>query len=127
MKKGTVVLPKVPPLATDLACPKCASPLNMRRSKRGPWLSCSTYPKCRGRLGWSVVEPEKQEALEKQLVAHEAANPVPPIHTSDGKVIGEDYIPRIIEGEGDTASAASERAAAAAAAATALADTGDAA
>ncbi len=107
-KKGTIVPPKVPPLQTDLPCPKCGSPLALRRSKRGPWLSCSTYPKCRGRMGWSAVEPAKQIALEELLTAHEVANPQPKIKTTDGRVVGDDYIPNIMEsgiGNGNGASA----------------------
>ena len=95
-KKGTVVLPKPPPLKTDLLCAKCDQPLNLRRSKRGPWLSCSAFPKCRGRMGWSTVEPDKQNELESALVAHEAANPVPQIRTTQGQVVGEDYVPQIV-------------------------------
>ncbi len=94
-KKGTVVLPKPPPMKIDLPCPKCEQPLNMRRSKRGPWLSCSAFPKCRGRAGWSAIEPDKQQQLEKALEQHEAEHPVPQIRTTEGVVIGDDYVPRI--------------------------------
>ncbi len=96
-KKGTVVLPKPPPFTTDLPCPKCESPLNLRRSKRGPWLSCSRYPKCRGRLAWSTLPPEKQQELEAALTKHEAEHPVPEIRNEQGQVIGEDYVPRVAE------------------------------
>ena len=94
-KKHTIVLPKTPPLLTDLECPKCGSPLNLRRSKRGPWLSCSTFPKCRGRLGWSTVEEPKQKQLEAALGEHEAAHPRPVIRNTDGMVVGEDYVPKV--------------------------------
>ena len=94
-KKGVIVLPKPPPLLTELACPKCDSPLNLRRSKRGPWLSCSTFPKCRGRLGWGKVEPAQQEKLEKALATHEADHPVPQIRNVEGVIVGDDYVPRI--------------------------------
>ena len=94
-KKYTVVLPKPPPLLTELACPKCDSPLNLRRSKRGPWLSCSTFPKCRGRLGWTTLEPAQQTKLEKALVEHEAAHPQPVIRNTDGQIVDETYVPRI--------------------------------
>ena len=57
-KKGTIKLPKCPPYLTEQLCPKCDSPLNLRRSKRGPWLSCSKFPKCRGRLAWSAIDPD---------------------------------------------------------------------
>ena len=113
-KKGTIKPPKVPPMQINLLCAKCDSPLNLRRSKRGPWLSCSKFPKCRGRMAWSAVEPEKQEELEKALAKHEADNPQPHIHTTDGNIVGDDYVPQIVgqtddedtTGDDDTASAA---------------------
>lgn len=98
-KKGTVVPPKVPPLQIDVPCPKCGAPLNMRRSKRGPWLSCSKFPKCRGRLGWTTLEEAQQAELEKALTRHETANPVPQIRTSEGRAVDDAYIPQIIGGE----------------------------
>jgi DNA topoisomerase-1 len=104
-KKGTVVLPKPPPLQIDVPCPKCSSPLNLRRSARGPWLSCSNFPKCRGRGAWSSIEEKKQEELLKALDAHEASNPVPEIRNTSGQVIGDDYIVNVSGGD-DTASAA---------------------
>lgn len=92
-KKGTIVLPKPPPLLTDVLCPKCDSQLNLRRSKRGPWLSCARFPKCRGRAGWTKIEEKKQSELEKALAKHEADHPQPPIHNNAGQIIGEDYVP----------------------------------
>ncbi|MCC6579465.1 MAG: type I DNA topoisomerase [Phycisphaeraceae bacterium] len=103
-KKGIVVLPKTPPLVTDLPCPKCQSPLNMRDSKRGFWLSCSKYPKCRGRSAWSGVEPEKQKTLEAAWHTHIAEHPAPVIRNTEGKAIGDDYVPRI-QSNDDNASA----------------------
>ncbi|TVS05044.1 MAG: type I DNA topoisomerase [Phycisphaerales bacterium] len=84
-KKGRVQAPSVPPLETDLPCPTCESPLNLRSGVRGPWLGCSRFPKCRGRGKWTELEDAQREALEKRLEAHERANPVPIIETLDGK------------------------------------------
>ena len=94
-KKQTVVLPKVPPLLTDQPCPKCESPLYLRDSKRGFWLSCSTFPKCRGRGRWADLEEEKQKQLEAAWVEHCKANPLPVIETTDGKTVEEGYHPQI--------------------------------
>ncbi len=99
-KKGTVVLPKVPPLVTDLECPKCGKPLNMRDSKRGFWLSCSGFPKCRGRAGWGDVPEGKQKALEEAWHKHVADNPLPTIVNTEGQTIGDDYVPRVAGEEG---------------------------
>ncbi len=107
-KKGTVVLAKPPPLLTELECGKCESPLNLRRSKRGPWLSCSAFPKCRGRMAWSTIEPDEQAALEAALAKHEADNPVPPIRNTSGEIIAEGYAPIIVGGEEEPADSDAE-------------------
>ncbi|MBM4029220.1 MAG: type I DNA topoisomerase, partial [Planctomycetes bacterium] len=92
-RKGFVKLPSAPPLAVDLTCPRCQSPLYLRRGRRGPWLSCSTYPKCRGRVGWKTLPEDRQKQLELLLMNHEKANPVPVVRTLDGKPLGEQYKP----------------------------------
>jgi DNA topoisomerase-1 len=102
-KKHGVKLPKTPPYLTDIICPKCEDkPLNMRSSKRGLWLSCSGFPKCRGRLAWSAVEEDKQKELEKAWAKHEEENPVPQIKTVDGKVIDEGYVPSVADQPNDS-------------------------
>ncbi|MBX3385812.1 MAG: type I DNA topoisomerase [Phycisphaeraceae bacterium] len=83
--KGHVVAPSMPPLLTDLPCPKCQSPMNLRNGIRGPWLGCSRFPKCRGRGKWAEVPEAQRKTLEEQLVAHEKAHPVPIIKTLGGK------------------------------------------
>lgn len=89
-KKGGIKYPAVPPIQTDLPCPKCESPLNLRRGKRGPWLGCSRFPKCRGRMGWTTLEEGVRTELEERLEAHEKANPIPEIkRLSDGSIIPE--------------------------------------
>ncbi len=100
-RKGAVEPPKVPPLLTDLQCPKCSSPLNLRRGKKGPWLSCSKFPKCRGRLGWASLEPEVKEKWEKALEAHDKAHPQPVIHNVNGEPLPEDHQPRELSSSGD--------------------------
>jgi DNA topoisomerase-1 len=84
-KKGFVVAPSQPALLTDLPCPKCGSPMNLRDGIRGPWLGCSAFPKCRGRGKWTDVTDEKRAALESQLAAHAKAHPIPIVKTLDGK------------------------------------------
>jgi DNA topoisomerase I len=92
-RKGFVKLPSPPPLQVDLECPKCKSPLNLRRGKRGPWLSCSKYPKCRGRMGWKTLEPDLGKQLELQLLNHEKEHPQPVLRTMGGEPIGEEHTP----------------------------------
>ncbi len=83
--KGFVTAPSMPPLVTDIPCPKCQSPMNLREGIRGPWLGCSRFPKCRGRGKWADVPEARQKQLEDELAAHAKANPIPIIKTLDGK------------------------------------------
>jgi DNA topoisomerase-1 len=83
-KKGHVTAPSRPPLETDLPCPTCESPLNLRDGVRGPWLGCSRFPKCRGRGKWAELEEKKKAELEKALELHNAAHPIMMIETLDG-------------------------------------------
>jgi DNA topoisomerase-1 len=94
-RKAAIKYPSVPPLVVpvegDVKCPKCDAPLNLRRGKRGPWLGCSKFPKCRGRLAWKGKElsDEMRTVLDARLEEHERQNPVPTITRVDGSVIPE--------------------------------------
>lgn len=98
-RKGFVTPPKVPPVLTDIPCPKCQAPMNLRSSKRGPWLSCSKFPKCRGRLAWTKLPEDQQKKWELILANHEKENPQPIIKTIHGKPIGDEYKPTIAGSE----------------------------
>ena len=99
-RKGQVRPPTAPPLVIDVPCPKCKSPLNLRRSRRGPWLSCSRFPKCRGRLGWNTLPEEQQTALLAGLDKHEQANPTPTLRKTDGSPVPPDFKPLPPQGSG---------------------------
>ncbi|MCK5114300.1 MAG: type I DNA topoisomerase [Phycisphaerae bacterium] len=99
-KKGFVKHPSPPPLLTDLPCTKCDQQLNLRRGKRGPWLSCSKYPKCRGRGAWAGLDDEKKKKLELELLNHEKANPQAAICKTDGTPVDDAYTPQIITDDG---------------------------
>ena len=89
-KKGGIKYPSPPALLVEsLQCEKCESPMNLRNGKRGPWLGCSTFPKCKGRMGWKTLEEEKQQELEAALEAHELEHPQVKIQSLDGMVIPE--------------------------------------
>lgn len=89
-KKGGVKYPSPPALLVEsLTCEKCESPMNLRNGKRGPWLGCSTFPKCKGRMGWKTLEDDIREELEAALNIHMEANPQVIITTMSGKVIPE--------------------------------------
>lgn len=98
-KKGTVVLPKTDPMLSDIECPKCEeAPLYVRESKRGLWLSCSTFPKCRGRVGFSKLEEDKQKEIEEAWKAWSKEHPVPVIKKVDGTICEDGYEPVVGEG-----------------------------
>jgi DNA topoisomerase I len=46
-KEGNPLPPKPKPIQTTVKCDKCGNPMLLRDSKRGPFLGCSTFPKCR--------------------------------------------------------------------------------
>jgi DNA topoisomerase-1 len=87
-KKGNIKYPAIPPLLVEaVSCPKCDSAMNLRNGKRGPWLGCSTFPKCRGRVGFKTLEDDLRVGLEKALAKHEQANPRPEIRRMDGTIV----------------------------------------
>ncbi|MCE9620072.1 MAG: type I DNA topoisomerase [Planctomycetes bacterium] len=99
--KGRIKMPSVPPLLTDLDCPKCQTrKLNLRLGKRGPWLGCSGFPRCRGREAWSKVDEAQQKTLEALLTKHEIDNPRPAISTMEGLPVkdGDNVIEFILPG-----------------------------
>jgi DNA topoisomerase I len=69
-KKGCLKFPSPPPVVTDIVCPKCGDLMNLRDGKRGPWLGCRAFPKCRGREAFGKLPEEKQQALKAELDAH---------------------------------------------------------
>jgi DNA topoisomerase I len=91
--KGNISLPKAPPLKTELTCPKCGAPLVLRRGAKGPWLACSTFPKCRGRRGWVSLDEKLKKDLEKALDEHEKNHPRPVIRNLRGEPLDEGYKP----------------------------------
>jgi len=93
-KKGCIVPPKIPPLLTDLSCPKCHTPLNLRRGAQGLWLSCSKFPKCSGRLGWASLKDDVKSKWMKEFENHERAYPQPIIRTLDGNPVGDAHKPQ---------------------------------
>jgi len=94
-KKGFVIHPKAPPLLTDMKCPKCGAPLNIRRGAHGPWLSCSKFPKCRGRQGWASMDKEMKGIWENALDLHEKAHPLKTILKLNGEPVGDSYRPNL--------------------------------
>ena len=87
-KKDKVVLPSAPPLQDpEVVCTKCGKPCNVRDGKRGPWLGCSGFPKCRGRADWKALGEAKQAALLAELERHSRANAPAALKRRDGSLI----------------------------------------
>jgi DNA topoisomerase-1 len=86
-QKGRIKYPTPPPLLTDIPCPKCDAPLNLRRGKRGPWLGCSTFPQCKGRSAWTKLDEAKRTDLLTRLEEAEKAHPEVNINDLSGKRI----------------------------------------
>ncbi|MCL1972353.1 MAG: type I DNA topoisomerase [Endomicrobia bacterium] len=69
-KNGNKVL-KPEPEKTDLKCEKCNSMMLKRIGKRGPFLTCSAFPKCRN-LQW--IKTEKPAAKKKAKLSKKETN-----------------------------------------------------
>ncbi len=54
------------PIVTDRLCEKCGKPLVLRTSKRGEFLGCSGYPKCKTIV---TVTPEEIEKIKEKASA----------------------------------------------------------
>ena len=64
-KDGQPVPPKPPPEPTGIKCHKChKGDLVVRESKKGPFLGCSRFPKCRTII--SIKQLEKLKALQSE-------------------------------------------------------------
>ncbi len=66
-KQGNPLPPKAPPIKTTVACPKCGSPMLLRDSKRGPFLGCSSFPKCRSTKMVKKLEGADHQQVEALL------------------------------------------------------------
>ena len=63
-KQGNPMPPKPKPIQTSIACEKCGSTLVLRDGKRGPWLGCSKFPKCRAKKGINKLAPDEAKQIE---------------------------------------------------------------
>ncbi len=99
-KDGNVIeLPKV----EGVTCEKCAAEMVVRMSRRGPFLACSAFPKCRStkplpKEGEENGEekPKKKTARKKtarKKTARKTAKKSPKKKTDDAEPAGEDEAP----------------------------------
>ncbi len=61
--------PREPPKDAGVACPKCGRAMVIRNGKRGEFIACSGFPRCRNAMDMSKLD---------ELKAHQAANPPKP-------------------------------------------------
>ena len=59
-KEGNILPPKPPPEPSGIRCYKCERDLVIRQSKRGPFLGCSGFPKCR-----TIISIKELDSLKK--------------------------------------------------------------
>ena len=57
------------PIITETLCDKCGKPMVLRSSKRGYFLGCSGYPKCKNIVNISDEEIAKIKAAHEQKTA----------------------------------------------------------
>jgi DNA topoisomerase-1 len=62
-KEGKPLPPKPKPITTTVKCEKCGNPMLLRDSKRGPFLGCSSFPKCR-----AIKSVKKMEGADLKIV-----------------------------------------------------------
>jgi DNA topoisomerase I len=64
-KTGQPLPPKPPPVDTGLVCPKCGKKaIVVRQGKRGPFMSCSGFPRCR-----TTLPAERLEEFKASIAA----------------------------------------------------------
>jgi DNA topoisomerase-1 len=68
-KEGKPLPPKAKPIPTAIKCEKCGGQMVLRDGKRGPWLGCSTFPKCRGIKTMSKLAGEELKHVESLIPA----------------------------------------------------------
>ncbi|MGA2232546.1 MAG: topoisomerase DNA-binding C4 zinc finger domain-containing protein, partial [Tepidisphaeraceae bacterium] len=62
-------LPQKTKIVTPVKCEKCGSPMILRDSKRGPFLGCSSFPKCRATRQVAKLEGENLKIIEQLIPA----------------------------------------------------------
>ena len=64
-KEGNPLPPKPAPIPTGIKCEKCGDgAMVLRGGKRGPWLGCNRFPKCRGMKNLSKLEGADKQQVE---------------------------------------------------------------
>ena len=69
--------PKLPPQESGVLCDKCGAMMVVRQSKRGPFLGCSKFPRCRNIMSITLMEggAEAAAAPAAEATGETAAKP----------------------------------------------------
>jgi DNA topoisomerase-1 len=67
-KEGKPMAPK-PKVLTPIKCEKCGSQMILRNSKRGPFLGCSSFPKCRATKQAAKLTGDDLKIVEQLIPA----------------------------------------------------------
>ncbi|HMO26092.1 MAG TPA: topoisomerase DNA-binding C4 zinc finger domain-containing protein, partial [Tepidisphaeraceae bacterium] len=99
-KEGNPLPPKPPPIKTTIPCEKCGSPMLLRDSKRGPFLGCSSFPKCRSTKMVKKLEGDQLAQVEALIPllkegAEQSAEMIAKIHGAN-PVAAKPALPRTI-------------------------------
>ncbi len=76
--------PAPPPEEAGLACERCGKPMVLRSGRRGKFVACSGFPKCR-----HTMPLEKLEEAKAKATAEGKAPPPPMLSAADGADGGE--------------------------------------
>jgi len=61
-----IITKKVEAVKTDIDCDRCGAKLVIRTSRRGEFLGCSTFPKCRNIKNFEKDEDDNIKIVEKK-------------------------------------------------------------
>ncbi len=67
--------------------------MNLRDGKRGPWLGCRAFPKCRGREAFTKLPEARQKELERELATLMAGRTKLALTRRDGNTPVEEGTP----------------------------------
>lgn len=83
--------PKTPPVETDFVCPNCGRKMLQRESRRGPFLGCSGYPRCKTILnvdGSPIEAADAEPAGATDKVCPKCGKPMVERQSRHGRFLG---------------------------------------
>ena len=68
-----------------VACPECGGEMVVRRSRRGPFLGCASYPKCRGTVPLDGKAAPQQSRSQPEPTGEECPECGKPLAVRSGR------------------------------------------